>query len=54
MPVNCGEVFRVKNSIVNPANGSWSIYAIKYNLETWKENGKWEMVLYGTRIIENG
>lgn len=50
--INCGDKMIISGSIVAPANASWVVNAIEYNLQARKPNGVWQIKVHGTRVEE--
>lgn len=51
--INLHQVISIGGSEVLYANGTWAVWKIEYNLQSFMPNGKWEMTLYGVRWIDD-
>lgn len=51
--MNCGDGIRITGSIVPQANAYWEVISMSYKLETWKENGAWDIDIHCIRVVEN-
>ena len=43
------QVIDISNSEIDYANGTWQVWKIDYDLQSFTPNGKWNMILYGNR-----